>query len=190
MSEPTKEIEVKGNTFVSTLTAVEALRGAEFRAAVLARLPKESGDAFRYGSVISAGWYPVRWYRELHAAIVEEAGDIHYPRQVGRASMRVEMTGAHRMFLRIISVDLMQKQGARFFGSYFRPVRVTVERMAPGLSQTHFAGCDGFDRNVWLEQAGCIEELLIQSGVRAPRVRFLSGGGDGDSDAILETGWR
>lgn len=184
------EIEVKGNTFFSVLTAIETLRGAAFREAAIARLPTDSGDALRFGGLISAGWYPVRWYRELHAAIIEEADDPNVPREIGRASIRVEMHGVHRLLLRVISVQTMQTQAARFFGSYFRPGNVAVERLGEGTSRTSFGPCPGFDRAIWLEQLGCMEELLAQAGHPKGRVRLVSGGGDGDRDAVFESSWR
>lgn len=190
MTSNAPELEVKGNTFMSVLTAAENLHGAAFRDAVIARLPAESGDALRFGSVISAGWYPVRWYRELHAAIIDEANDPNVPREIGRASIRVEMTGVHRLILRVISIETMQSQAARFFGSYFRPGNVSVERVNPSTSRTSFGPCRGFDRAVWLEQLGCMEELLVQAGQTAGRVRIVSGGGDGDDEAVFESTWR
>ncbi|MFO0564746.1 MAG: hypothetical protein U0263_03740 [Polyangiaceae bacterium] len=157
---------------------------------VLEKMPTESGQALRYGEVIASGWYPVGWYRELFGASVEVSGNIHIAREIGRASIRREINGVHRMLFRILSVETLQKQGARFFQSYFRPTEVRVTRVGDRQALIHYSNCHGFDRNLWLEQVGCIEELLTQAGTELPRVRILAGGGDGDERCEVETRWR
>ena len=184
------EIEAKGLTFLSVLGAIEDLRGPAFKDSVIDRMPQESRKELRYGTVIASGWYPVRWYRELFKAATDVAHDFGFAREVGRASVRREVRGVHRLLFKVISIETLQNHGARFFKSYFRPSEVATERLAPGLGRTLYRQCVGFDKNLWQEQLGCIEELLKQAGVALPRVRVLAGGGDGDGHMEIETRWR
>lgn len=184
------EVQAKGLTFLSVLAAIEDLRGAAFRDRVIDAMPEESGRELRYGSVLASGWYPIRWYRELFAAATDIAHDFGFAREIGRASVRREVRGVHRLLFKVMSIETLQNQGTRFFRSYFRPSDVTTERLAPGLGRTLYRNCTGFDKNLWQEQLGCIEELLKQAGVQLPRVRVLSGGGDGDGYMEIETRWR
>ncbi len=186
----TGEVEVRGTTFVSVQGAMVDLRGQAFLDRVVEAMPSESSKALGLGSVIASGWYPIRWYRELFAASVTVSGDIQIPREIGRASIRREINGVHRLLFRILSVETLQRQSSRFFQSYFRPTDCIVERLAPRHARTLYSGCTGFDRNLWLEQFGCIEEFMVQARVQVPRVRILSGGGDGDDFCEIETRWR
>lgn len=185
-----REIETKGLTFLSVLSAIEDLRGPDFRERVIDAMPEESRSELRLGAVLASGWYPIRWYRELFAAATEAASDLGFAREIGRASVRREIRGVHRLLFKVMSVETLQNQGARFFKSYFRPSEVRTERLAPGLGHTLYRQCFGFDRNLWQEQQGCIEELLMQAGVQIPRIRVLDGGNDGDSHMQIETRWR
>lgn len=186
----TAEIETRGTTFLSVQGALADLKGQVFVDRVIDAMPKDGKEALRYGSVIATGWYPIRWYRELFTAAVELSGDVWFPRAIGRASIRREIRGVHRLIFRVVTVEMLQKQGARFFQSYFRPTECTLELAAARHGITRYAGCVGFDRNLWLEQLGCIEELLVQARVELPRVRILNGGGDGDAHCEVETRWR
>jgi hypothetical protein len=185
-----QEIQAKGLTFASVLGALDDLRGPAFRQRVLDALPEESGSALKLGSVIASGWYPIRWYRELFKAALSESGDLDFAREIGRASVRREIKGVHRLLFKVISVDTLQQHGARFFKAYFHPTTVTTERVGPGVGRTRYSKCVGFDKNLWHEQLGCIEELLVQSGVKLPRIRIVAGGGEDDGFAEFETRWR
>ncbi len=185
-----QEIEVRGTTFASVQGAISDLRGQAFLERVVGAMPEESKKALRFGSVIASGWYPIAWYRELFASALELSGELQFPREIGRASIRREINGVHRLIFRIISVEMLQKQSSRFFGSYFRPTECTVERVTPNPARTLYRGCVGFDRNLWLEQFGCIEELMAQARVTAPRLRIVSGGNDGDDACEIESRWR
>jgi hypothetical protein len=184
-----EEIQAKGLAFVSVLGAIEELRSRAFRDRVLEAMPEESRAALRYGSVIASGWYPIGWYRELFGAAVALAQDSGFSRELGRTSIRREITGVHRLLFKVVSVETLQKHSARLFRSYFQPGEVRVERFGPGLGRTYWRGCDGFDKNLWMEQVGCVEELLVQSGVKLPRVRVLNGGDNADNYMELETRW-
>ncbi len=184
------EIQAKGLNFASVLRALEALRGHDFLAHAIEAMPPESGSAIQHGSVIASGWYPIRWYRELVDAAVELSRDQGLPQEIGRVSFQAEIKGVHRLLFRVMSVETLQAQGARFFKAYFRPTKVTVERIEPGVARTHYQQCFGFNRNLWQEQVGGVRELLRQSGIAQPRMRILAGGNDADSAMDLEVCWR
>jgi hypothetical protein len=184
------DVEVKGLAFVNVLGAVAQLRGDQFRSQVIEAMPGEGSAALRLGSVIASGWYPVRWYRELFAASVAVSNDASLPRELGKASVRRDVKGVHRLLFKVMSIETLQKQGARFFKAFFRPTDVSVERVDRCIARVRYQRCFGFDKNVWQEQIGGVEELLSQSRVALPRVRVLSGGGEHDDRMDLETRWQ
>lgn len=188
MSEP--EIRAKGLTFLSVVGALEEMRGPLFARAVVQRMPGEAGEALRANTVLAASWYPISWYRELHRAAVEESGDLGFPREVGKVSTRRDVKGVHRLLFRVMSTELLMKQGPRFFKMFFDPTDVKILQIGAGMARTRYERCVGFDRNLWLEQLGGCEELLTLAGARHPRVRVVSGGQNGDSFMELESSWR
>ena len=189
MTVSVTEIEVKGLAFVNVLAAIEEVRGDVFRKRVIDAMPNDSRSALRLGSVLATGWYPVRWYRELFGAAVAASREPSLPRELGRVSVRRDVKGVHRLLFRIMSVETLQAQGARFFKSYYKPTEVRVERVDRRSARVHYAQCIGFDRNIWQEQLGGVEELLASCGVTSPRVLVLAGGGDQDTDMDLESRW-
>ena len=184
------EIEVKGLAFVNVVGAIEEARGDAFKKRMIDAMPDDSRSALRLGSVLANGWYPVRWYRELFAAAVAASRKPNLPRELGRISVRRDVKGVHRLLFRIMSVETLQAQGARFFKSYFKPSEVSVERVDRRSARVYFSQCVGFDRNIWQEQLGGVEELLASCGVTSPRVLVLAGGGDQDTSMAIESRWR
>jgi len=183
------EIEVKGLAFVNVLGALKEVRGEALEKRVIDTMPDDSRSALRLGSVLANGWYPVRWYRDLFGAAVSASREPNLPRELGRVSVRRDVKGVHRLLFRVMSVETLQAQGARFFKSYFRPAEVNVERIARRSARVHYAQCVGFDRNIWQEQLGGVEELLASCGVTSPRVLVLAGGSDQDTGMDLESRW-
>ncbi|MEO9141715.1 MAG: hypothetical protein ABI332_05545 [Polyangiaceae bacterium] len=62
------ETKLKGVNFRSFMKAFRVLRGEEAVERMLADLPSEVSRALRYGGIVAGGWYPVAWYRLMHAS--------------------------------------------------------------------------------------------------------------------------
>jgi hypothetical protein len=184
------ELLAKGTNFFSVLGAIDELRGESFRKAIVARLGPEPRHALEFGSLIASGWYPIGWYRELMDAAVDAQADASFARAIGRLSLRRELNGVHRVLMKTLSVETLQRQGGRFFQAYFKGATVGTESLGPRLARSYYANCVGFNRHLWQEQLGCIEELLAHSRVKAPRVRVVSGGEDADHAMEIEVTWR
>ncbi|WP_437597949.1 hypothetical protein [Sorangium sp. So ce590] len=61
-------------------------------------------DGIHYGSIISTGWYPIVWYKDLFHAIRRTSGEgkdlIH---QIGRQCTRDDMSGIYKVLAALIS---------------------------------------------------------------------------------------
>ena len=183
------ETQVKGSSFLSVLGAAEDLHGADFGLALRTAVPGEAGEALLYGTVIASGWYPISWYRALLAAAVKVSGDLNFPRVLGRGSIRRDVTGIYRVFFKLLSIDTLVRQSPRFFRMCFTPGEVKIELMDEGRARSRYQGCAGFDQNLWLEQLGCVEELLKLGGAHVVRVKVLAGGGENDDYMEIECSW-
>lgn len=184
------ESEVKGLAFLNVLGAIVEVLGASARDEVIRAMPVDGREALTLGSLIASGWYPVRWYRDLLGAAVAVSKDASLPRELGKVSVRRDVTGVRRLLFRVVSVEILTSQAARFFKAYFRPGDVSVVRVDAHTARVAFHHCYGFNEHVWQEQAGGVDGLLEASHVEAPRVRVLAGGNDGDAHMTLESRWR
>lgn len=184
------ELNVKGLTFSSVLGAIEELKGPDFRREVVQGMTDEPREAIELGAMIASGWYPLCWYREMFESAVALDGTPSFPREVGRASVMRDVQGVHRVLMRVITIDMLQRSSSRLFEKYFQPAELRVERLAKTSRRVSYLGCGGFDHNLWQEQLGVHEELLKHTGVKAPRVRIASGGRQGDPVTELELSWR
>ena len=183
------DIRTKGTNILAMIAAVESLRGAALRDAIVADLPGSGGEEIRTKAVIAAGWYPIGWYRDLLGAIVAHT-EAPLVRQLGRASTRANVSTIHRIFMRMISPHTLIKQGGRLFSSYFEGASVTIENVEGQTERIVWKDCHGFDRNCWQDQIGSTEELVTMSGAQVVRSKVLSGGHDRDSQMVLELVWK
>lgn len=185
-----QEIRTKGTNILAMVTALETVRDAAFREAVVKEVPGQGGEEIRARSIIAAGWYPIGWYRDLLATIVKHAGDPMIVRDLGKASTRANVSAIHRVFMRMISPHTLIKQGGRLFSSYFENASVSIENVEGQNERITWKDCFGFDKNCWRDQIGSTEELVTMSGAKVLRSKVISGGGDGDAAMTFELLWK
>src|SRR6266536_5171711 len=85
------EPKVKGTTFRTTDACFKELRGEEAWAKAHALMPEEVREAYRTGAILSGGWYPLSWYREMfraYAAATNEGPELS--RTLGYRSARID----------------------------------------------------------------------------------------------------
>ncbi len=185
-----QDIRTKGSNVVAMVAALETVRDAAFREAVVKQVPGEGGEEIRAKSIIAAGWYPIGWYRDLLATIVKQAGDPMILRELGKASTRANVSAIHRVFMRMISPHTLIKQGGRLFSSYFENASVSIENVEGQTERISWKDCFGFDKNCWRDQIGSTEELVTMSGAKVLRSKVISGGEDRDATMVLELLWK
>ena len=173
-------VRAKGIAFWSFLTSLERLRGTDDRQATLAELPREIAQALRIGEVVATGWYPIDWYRELHAAMNracrQEGFDLS--QRIGRDSALADFRGIYRLLLRVVSSEMLVSQAPRLFRLYFQGGDVAMAETGKGLGVVEFNGWDGFDRAMWSDVTGGIEGVLLARRAIHVRHRVLRGGGE------------
>ena len=185
------EPRVKGVAFRTIDLCYAALRGAEAREAARKTMPVELGDAFRYGTVLAASWYPIAWYRETFHAFRRATGDgPELARELGRRAAKHDMSGVHKQILaKLISPQSLLGMSQRVFNTYYESGEFDIVESRRGFVRARCWNCTGWDHNMWMELAGSCESLLQIAGAEHVRLRVLSGGGDGDSHAEFEAHW-
>lgn len=177
-------IRVKGTVFAGLLRATTK---------VGVRLPRPGdvsaglGQALATRDFFATSWYPVEWYRELLAHLLQ-ASDPATLREIVQASTRDNISTVHRLLMRAFSPDTLLRQSARLFSTFF-DAELSCKMVGPGLTQVEWRGCHGFDKTCWNAQIHTVEELVAMTGARLWRRTVLSGGGDKDASLLLELHW-
>jgi hypothetical protein len=185
----TGEVRAKGITFGSLLSSLERLRGPDAVAATYRELTPEIASALRLGAVVTTGWYPIEWYRALHAAVSRacpgEGSEL--ARKLGREGSIQQFRGIHRLLLRVISSELLVSQAPKIFRMFFDGGEVAMAEVGTGLGVIEFSGWHGFDRSIWNDVVGGMEGFLVARRAVDIRHRVLRGGG---SDGSLKVEYR
>jgi hypothetical protein len=182
--------QVKGLAFRTVLNVIAERRGPEVRDKVLAALPRELADAFRYRQLLATGWYPIEWYRDLWSAILRVTGEgVELARYVGREAVYSDLNSVYRALLKVLSPDTVLTVGMRHFSQIYDTGRVEVLGSRPNYARVRCVGCVGFDRAMWAEVFGSSEMLIELAGGVDCRLKIVGGGRDGDADAEAEAHW-
>ncbi len=179
---------VKGVAFRTVVTVLATARSQAVVDASLARMPAEAGDALRYGTIITAGWYPVEWYRALWSAICSATGEgEELVRMLGRASIDHDVNTLYRALFRLLSMHTVVAMGLKHFSRIYDTGTAAVTEEPDGSLRVRWSGCTGFDRNMWVEVLGSCERLGELAGAKRPR-GIIQEGGEGDSCVAVFTG--
>jgi len=183
--------KVKGIAFRTIDRCYERLRGIEARDGARNLMPAELSGAFRCSTLLAASWYPISWYRETFRAFRTMTGDgPELAREVGKLAARQDMAGVHKQILvKLISPQALLGMSQRLFNAYYDTGDFEIVESRTGFVSADCTNCLGFDENMWMELAGFCESLLEIAGGRNVRVRLLSGGTDGASQAQFEANW-
>jgi hypothetical protein len=183
------ETEMKGLSLRNYVGVLRELRGDAVAEAVLAALRPELRAALTSGQIVPSGWYPVGWKRELHAAGKQVTAEPRLAWVMGSEMTRRDLKGIYRSFLRVVSPRYVMSVGSRFFANYFRGASMRVHETRRGFTRVSFAGCHGFDRNLWLDVVGGCEATLEAAGGQYVRMHIEAGGRDGDHAAQVSAWW-
>lgn len=179
---------VKGTAVLGIFEALETTRGLAFQESVLASLSPTLRDALRNREVIASGWYPIAWHCELLGAALR-LSNRETVRQICRVATRTNMTRVHRLLMQMITPEVLIRRSETVFQASFDG-KVAVTSVAPKVVRVRWHECEGFDRVLWFGIIASLEELVALTGAQLISIQLISGGGDGDSEATVETSWR
>ncbi|WP_437692126.1 hypothetical protein [Sorangium sp. So ce176] len=176
--------------FRSVYVSFGKLRGEPLQRLSLDEMSEPLRHGIRYGSIVSTGWYPIAWYKDLLQAIRRTSGEgkdlIH---QIGRQCTRDDMSGIYKVIAALISPSTLFSLAQRVFANYYSVGRVQVIESRRGFTRARWSGCHGFDENMWTEVIGSCGQLLEIGGARHVRQRVIAGGGDSDDRLELTAHW-
>lgn len=184
------EPRVRGVPILSLLGAVRTLAGYDAVNRMMGVLPVGLRDAVGHRQLVSKEWYPLGWYRALHAAAQKATGrGRELAKLIGRETTRADFSGVNRVFLLVMSPQALIAKAPKVFEQYFTEGTIVTPEVRAGFTRLEWRGCAGFDRNVWDDMVGSVEALIELAGGRDVRVEVLSGGEDGDADTVMAVTW-
>ncbi len=179
---------IKGLAFSSVVGTLEKLRGSGAVKQLMDGLPPELAVRIQQRQILVAGWYPVADYRQLLAGMRELGGEALL-REVGAESIRADLNSIHRLLLRMLSPSTLVMISQRMFSRYFTRGGFSATERGSNYLHAQFSNCQGWSRDIWIEQFAGVETLLQLAGAQSVSVRRLQGGREGDTEALLEVRW-
>jgi hypothetical protein len=185
------EPRVKGVAFRTIDDCFGELCGAAARERAASLMPPTVAESYRFGTLLSASWYPISWYRQvLQAFRASTNAGPDLPRRIGAMAVRLDMQGAHKRFVAwLVSPQSMLALSQRLFSTYYDTGRIELIESRRGFARVRAFDCFGWDQNMWSELMGSSGALLEESGAEHVRVRGISGGRDGDDHLEFESHW-
>jgi hypothetical protein len=111
--------------------------------------PTELRDALKYGKIVAASWYPLRWYGALHVAAQAVTGrGAQLAKEIGRETVQRDLSGVYRVFVAMLSPAWILSKGPRFYSQYYDTGRMEVIFAERGEGAARFVGCVDFDANI------------------------------------------
>jgi hypothetical protein len=100
---------VKGTAFRTIDACFTELRGGKLHARAQEMTLPDLAKAFRSGLILTASWYPIRWYRETLRALRADGGEeLELVRQIGYQAVRRDMAPTYKMmFARVLSPQML-----------------------------------------------------------------------------------
>ena len=182
--------QTKGLQFRSFTRALKRLRGDEALTATYDAMPPEVGNALRYGTIVTGGWYPVPWYCELHAAAQRATGEgAELSRAIAKDAVQDDFRGVYRLITLALSPQLIFKLSPKLVSLYYDTGRVVIEDAEHGFVRARLEGFDDFDHNLWEDMIGGSTGVLELAGAKNMTVRIVAGGKDFDPDMTFEVRW-
>jgi hypothetical protein len=174
----------------SFLATLERLRGRAAVEKTIALVSPELREALEYGKVVASGWYPVGWFKELHAAAqkaTDEGPELSH--KIGYEGTRSDFRGIYKFVASMFSPETLLKQSPRVWKSYWDGGELVITEASDGRARARCARCFGFDRNLWLNVVGGVQSALEIAGAMKVEVKIVSGGNTGDHAMEFEATW-
>ncbi len=181
---------VKGVAFRTNVACFELMCPGKLDA-VLEACSVELREGIQYRKLIATGWYPVEWYRELLAAMVDKSGRNadEFTRELGRRAAMQDINGVYKALLKLVKPATLLSLYSRLFSNYYSKGKLLVEADSRNYARIMLRDCEGFDHNMYVEILGSAEQYLELTGAMRVLVQLVSGGRDGMSHATYEGRW-
>lgn len=173
--------QCKGVNFLGFMRAAERLYPEISVATLTQNSPEALRELIAGRTLLTGGWYPVTWYNSLHEGLRQATGrgfDVGW--EIGFEATRLDFAegGIYRHVARMLSPNTMFSLGQKIFGFYWKPGRLTTEKLGKKKAVGHWQQCDGFDEGTWQDILGSTVQILQLTGAHEPTLHVVAGGQD------------
>lgn len=188
-STPTRGVSIKGQSFKGYFRAFGELYGEDKAAELRDAVDEEFRNALHFGALVSGGWYPAAWLRNLHHHGTKISGDYDACVKVVRRSTENDLDGIYSFVARFVTPEFAFRQATRVLNVYVRGPDVRTEaRKGEGTVTVQHA--PGFDARMWRAMIAGSQVVLEHSGACEVVCRTVSGGGNDDDHLTFRANWR
>lgn len=175
------------------LPVIERARRLDFEAfmAVVAARDAKLAASIESNAIHSRDWYPIAWFRSVHAALREISGGLDEARAVGRESSQSDLTkGIFRTLTKVVSPAFLMERAAMFFRFYVEHGQLSMHELGENELEVRFRDCRGYDAAIFQDLIGGVEGSLTAVGGTDIQLEPVSGGRDGDTHLTVRLRWR
>lgn len=176
---------IRGTALISVLRAVEKLYGPGARAKLLASLPADDRRTFE-ATVLGMSQYPVSLQATLHKGVHDLFGGLKANEAVGRQAALDDFTGVYRVFLAIITFELLWANIERAWRRYNSRGKVAFTEHTPRSALCTISDVESYTEPMWYAIAGRVRGILELAGAKTVHARIDAQDATG---ARIELSW-
>jgi hypothetical protein len=189
MGDPKTIPHCKGNCLRSFYETVQEKKGDSVAQEMLQSLSPEQREAFQLHTIVPNSWYPLEWLSDAYRALLKvTGGGVKMAESIGYHSAKKDFSGIYRIFFRLMKPETLLQKAARIFPTFYSMAHQDITESREGFARCKWY-CPGFDANLWADTHGACRAALEICGARKVDIRFVSGGNDGDTEAVSEAFW-
>jgi hypothetical protein len=167
-----KEIEIKGHAFRTYLEVVGDIWGVTAKKQLLLGLASDFRETLQRGLLLSSGWYPVAWYRQLYDVLLSQLpNEKDLPSRIGEATVRKDIAGMYSFILKLTSPTLIARHLDRIIGSYVRGGEASMV-VTDNIAVGELSGWHGMNHPLWEEFCSGGKLVLETSGAKRVAAEF------------------
>ena len=181
MEQTEEHCQCKGINFLGFLKAAQQIYPDVPLEVLTATSPEPMRQLLLDGALLTGDWYPVDWYNSLHRNLRLATGkgpEIAW--DIGFEGTRRDFSegGLYRHVVRLLSPNTVFSLAPKIFGFYWRPGKMTTQKLGRKKALGHWQECHGFEASTWQDLLGSAAQILELSGAHEPTLKVISGGQD------------
>jgi hypothetical protein len=181
---------IKGTAVLDGLKALEARRGPQGVAEVVARMRPSLRSIFDGHNLSPATWYSLDAFTEFLRCTLNPGEPVTLLAQRSEAAVEKQLRGVYRMFVRFGSPAFILKRMSVVHGTYFRRVEISVCDLAKTSATIRYTGFKVQHQVLEPVIIGFYRKALQLSGANgcAVEARVPIGSGRGEAEYLIR--WR
>lgn len=190
MDDITKIPHCKGNSLRSFFQTVLERKGEHITQEMFRYLSREIREAYQLNSIMPSAWYPLSWMCDSYKALQKATNEgVQIADEIGYYSAMSDFQGVYRVFFRFMKPETLLEKSARMFPKFYSMGKQEILEARQGYARGKWTA-PGFDANLWTDTHAACRVALELCGAKEIKIKFISGGRDGDITSVSEARWK